>query len=497
MTRPFDAARFERLLEGLEVTVLSLSAVRHGNDKLRVDSGYYSKLAVLTHQRIERLPHAQFGDLCTTFRKGIFDIKADSYVEEGIPFVRISNLRNGLIDEAGIAYITPVAHQQEAATALKFGDLVLAKTAYPAASFVNLPACNVSQDTVAVRLSREGATRVNTGYLAAYFNGRYGKALLQQQFQGNVQEHLSLPDGRRILIPIFGDDFQQKIKDTLLAADRSQQQSLLALAKAETTLTAALGLANWQPPQHLSYTRRAAEVFSVGRFDAEHHQEKYRSLVSALKQCASGYVTLGDICPDPINGVEVREYQDDGVPYLRVGDLQNYTLKSEGVRFISPMAAASEIEKVRLAVGDVLVSRSGSLAVTGVVEESWQHSVISSHLIRCRLIDATFDPYYVAIFLGTRFGKMQIEQQSNGGVQPEINQPALKRIVIPRLSETDQADVRAHIHAAEKARREARHLLAAAQRAVEIAIEHSEAAALAHLTAAEAALRPADSAQTT
>jgi type I restriction enzyme, S subunit len=76
--------------------VLRLSQVRDDNEKFRVDAGYFAKLPVLTEGRIEALPHLRLGAVCSVFRKGIFDIKAGSYTEIGVPFVRISNLRNGL-----------------------------------------------------------------------------------------------------------------------------------------------------------------------------------------------------------------------------------------------------------------------------------------------------------------------------------------------------------------------------------------------------------------
>ena len=133
------------------------------NVEKRLDDGYFAKLPVLTQRRIEALPHMKFGDICEVFRKGIFDIKADSYTETGVPFVRITNLRDGLIDRSDLAFITPAAHATENNTALKFGDIVLSKTAYAAASFVNLPECNVSQDTIAAKLSPDGHKKFKTG----------------------------------------------------------------------------------------------------------------------------------------------------------------------------------------------------------------------------------------------------------------------------------------------------------------------------------------------
>ncbi|HEX7348321.1 MAG TPA: hypothetical protein VF264_01555 [Rhodanobacteraceae bacterium] len=481
MSRPFDAKRYKRLLEGLDVTALTLRDVRRGNDKLRIDSGYFAKLAVETQKRVESMLHVELGVLCATFRKGIFDIKADSYVDSGVPFVRISNLRDGLIDNADLVYITEATHQKEHATALRSGDVVLSKTAYPAASFVNLPVCNVSQDTIAVRLSPSGKRRCNSGYLATYLNCRFGLSLMRRQFQGNVQEHLSLPDGRKIPIPLLGDSLQTRIDRCVREADIGLQKANEHLLQADVILAASIGLSAWQPPRPLSYTRRASQIFAAGRLDAEHYQEQYFALARQLQGYVGGCVSLGELCPNPVNGVEIREYQDEGVPYLRVGDLRNFTVSPDQVKRVAPDAAAREMSKVRLQSGDVLVSRSGSLAVTGVVEPGWQHALISSHLIRVRIADEAFDPYYVAVFLAVLPGRMQIEQQSNGGVQPEINQPALKRVLIPRLDGRVQADIRAAVANAHAARDRAHQLLAAAQRAVEIAIEQDEAAALSYL----------------
>lgn len=221
-------------------------------------------------------------------------------------------------------------------------------------------------------------------------------------------------------------------------------------------------------------------MWDAGRLDAEHFHPQYDALEKHL-QNFDGSVQLGELCPDPVNGVEVREYEDEGVPYLRVGDIHNFSINWDTVKCISAADAAREIEKVRLRSGDLLVSRSGSLGVIGVVQPHWEDAVISSHLIRVRFENADFDPYFVACFLASRIGKMQIEKWSNGGVQPEINQSALRSLLIPKLPIHKQKEVRAAIEEAYKHQSRAKSLLERAKRAVEVAIETDEAAGLAVL----------------
>ena len=75
---------------------------------------------------------------------------------------------------------------------------------------------------------------------------------------------------------------------------------------------------------------------------------------------------------------------------------------------------------------------------------------------------------------------MQIQKWSNGGVQPEISQPAVKALIVPTLPL--QHEICRLILEARQLRTVLEKLLDAAKRAVEIAIEQDEAAGMAYLT---------------
>jgi hypothetical protein len=117
---PFDNARYQRMLEGLEATEMMLSEIRVDNDKLRIDSGYFAKPMLLAERKIRDYTHGydELGLVFKRFVKGIFDINADAYVDAGVPFVRIQNLKNGLIDSRGLAFLPEEVHAAEAKTEL-------------------------------------------------------------------------------------------------------------------------------------------------------------------------------------------------------------------------------------------------------------------------------------------------------------------------------------------------------------------------------------------
>lgn len=332
--------------------------------------------------------------------------------------------------------------------------------------------------------------KINKHYLLAYLISKYGVAFKERYKTNLLISFVSKEDLYRIPVPKLGEKFQQKIEEIFKRLFSLRKKSLIVHQKAGNLLLETLGMTDFSPSTEAVNIKSYKDSFAAtGRLDAESYQPKYDQLRSILESYPGGVTTIDELACQITNGAEVREYQEEGVAYLRVGDLKNLSIDASSVVRIDPVSAGQGLEKIGLQAGDVLVSRSGSLAVTAVVEPEWKDALISSHLIRLRIQDARIDPYYLALFLGSVPGKMQIQQRSNGGVQPEISQPALKSIIVPVPPTSAQQEIKRLILSAQKLRDSSNDLLEAAKRAVEIAIEQDEVAGLAYL-AAQNALSP-------
>jgi len=343
-----------------------------------------------------------------------------------------------------------------------------------------------SDDLPAVFSCKSTVTRVrgvDAHYLLTYLNTKFGQLLLRRKERGAVQMGLNLDDLKTLDVYDAGSDFQEAVAGVYKKTVSIEKSSKRIFAEAELLLLDILGLKKYAPEwQSVNIKSFKNSFVSTGRLDAEHYQPKYDQLHQALIEYPGGTTTVGELAGDIANGAEVREYQETGTPYLRVGDLKFLDIEGSSVVNIDPVSAASGLEKIGLQTGDVLLSRSGSLAVSAVVESAWEKALISSHLIRLRIVDARLDPYFLALFFMTLPGKMQIQKWSNGGVQPEISQPAVKAIVVPIPPMAVQLKIRDLILTARQLRTHSTSLLNAAKRAVEIAIEQNEAAGMACLT---------------
>ncbi len=453
---------------------MRLSEVSRENEKLRIDDTFFNKLAVLTQRRVEAMPHVQLGEIASVVRKGIFDINADAYTETGVPFVRITNLQSGLISTDDIAFIPPAIHQAEYKTALFRGDIILSKTAYAAASWVNLDECNTSQDTVAVRLSSIGRKRLRSGAIVAFLNSAHGRALMWRQFQGNVQAHLSLPDAKKLPVPVFGEAIQQHLEDTLIKADVSIKRAESTLAAAEQALLHALGLDTWQPPEPLTYVRRASEVSEAARFDSEFFAPR---TVQLLTKLGEGGRTIRDVAPP-----RHEEFKASGGPgefdYIEIGSLRgDGTVGSERVA----CAEAPSRATWHVRGGDIVTSTvRPNRRLSALIMPEQEGFVASSGFVVLQPQDVPAEVLLTYLRLPSVCEVMDLH--TSASLYPTISETDLLKLPFPKLDAKVCDRVTAAVRAAHTARREAQALLSLAQRAVEMAIEQGEPAAMALLS---------------
>lgn len=401
------------------------------------------------------------------------------YGQGDLPFLRVADV-NSVIDFDGCTTIPDEVYRSMPTLAVaKPGDILFTKGGSIArVGILDRPAA-VSRDLIFLNTSK--LPRQEQIFLYLFFQTQFFKRSLIRSSSQTAQPHLTITLVRDLLSLKASERFKRVLLNAVDKTFGLLSSSADCIKQAESSLLNALALDSWSPPTTLSYVRSSRDVFTAGRFDAEHFQIQYEDIERKIKRNKGGYTTIRELARDLMNGAEVREYQDEGVAYLRVGDLKYLDINPDSVVRIDPVAAENGLEKIPLLKGDVLVSRSGSLAVTAVVEPEWEDALISSHLIRLRIEDERIDPYFLALFLSSLPGKKQILKWSNGGVQPEISQPSLSNILVPVIEKSIQKEIRKNILLSREARQNAERLLDAAKRAVEIAIEDSEVAALAYL----------------
>jgi hypothetical protein len=466
------------LLKGLEISILPLSQILIENPKIRIDNGFFAKAALQAESRVDAMPHKTLGSLAAIFRKGIFDIKAESYVEpgEGVPFIRITDIKTGMIQKDKTAWIDRAAHDTEAKTALKRGDLVLSKTAYPAAALVNLPDCNVSQDTIAVRLTAAAKQSFRAGYIAAFLNSSFGLLQMGRRFQGNVQQHLSLEDGKSVRIPLFSVAFQDHIQSVVLRTDDEQASVIRAVESAEAALLDALGLAGWTPPEPLTYAAKASHAFTAARLDARFFAPRIQALLDLL---SSDGRTLSDVAQP--RREKFRREQHGMFDYIEISNMDGAGTTGS-TRLVAAEAPSRATWHVRS--GDIITSLVRPIRrLSAQIMPEQTDFVCSSGFVVVN--PQAIEPEVLLTYLRLPVICELLDLFASASMYPAITDADIFNLPMPELPDAVTTQIVTHVQNARAAKARAAALLDAGKRAVEIAIEHGEAAALDYLTAAE------------
>ena len=444
------------------------------SEKLRIDSKYFSKSAVAARHLIEAKLNDHLEDITAVMRKGIFDIKADTYTEpgNGVPFVRIGDLKYGMVKEGTTAWISEDAHKAEFKTVLKRGDIAISKTAYPAVALITLEECNVSQDLIATRLSNEGSRSFTSEYIVAFLSSSIGMALMGAEFQGNVQEHLGLSDARRLPVPRLEYCFQERISELFQLAHRKLVASSALIEAAENALTSSLGLSPVPLTEPLTYHRSSGLVAEAGRLDAEFFAPKIRSLIERLSR--SG-LSLRDVArarhekfvssdPGSFEYVEIGDVGSDGRAESRTLD-----------RADAPSRAAWHVY-----TGDVITSTVRPIRrLSALIEARQDGHVCSSGFVV--LQPTGVRPEVLLTYLRLPIFCELMDLQTSASMYPAISERDLLGLPFARPDPDTEASVCAAVTNARHARSQAAGLIDATKRAVEIAIKDDEAAALRFL----------------
>ncbi len=440
------------------------------NDDFRYDAEYFKKQYLREDSALSKWK---------TDAVGAFAFVTDGphgyhVVDEDSPVIMLTakNARGWFSEEDGAEPIHQSTHLANQRSSLKENDIILStRGTVGLCALVTsevLPA-NIDQDVARIAPSEDCAFLPE--FLLAYLNSTFGQDHIKRNSTGMVQQGLSLSKVRQIPIPQISSDAQKAIAATVQKALELRREVKAKRAEAEQALLQALGLENWSPPEPLSYTRKASEVWEAGRLDSQY----FTPDVDALRDELTKHFTLVPVGKRVTKGVTVPYYDDGTMPIIRSGDLADI---SDDDKFQRTRSSEPVFELKR---GDVLISSIGfgSIGKVQVFDKEGTYGTVSEVSV---IRQDEFNPYYLTAFLRSKAGQMQIEKYITGATgQLHLYPRDITKIFIPVLPADEQKVFEALALSAGAARATAAELLERAKRAVEIAIEQSEAAALAYL----------------
>lgn len=178
---------------------------------------------------------------------------------------------------------------------------------------------------------------------------------------------------------------------------------------------------------------KLSELEGAKRLDAEYYQPEYLEVERLITR--GSFTHLGNLMTEIIHPKEIkREYEEEKKDYLFLlaQNVRPLMLDLSEKKYISEKTAEL-LSRNLLEYGDILFIRTGAVGVVTAYAGYPEKVYASAHILIGKP-NFTVSPFYLAVFLNTKFGKSLIIRGTYGAVQPEISPEYLKKIPIPLLN---------------------------------------------------------------
>ena len=474
-------------MDGLECSEISTKEM----DKLqnRLDAEFYRKNNLKTASLISGQHHKTIEELdvitdCSAFYPGVVEIY--NFEKKGIPFIRVNEITSlGLVSiNDATAFLPKSFLDENASTMIRClpediviakGGNTLAKTGIVSDDFSDYATC---RDIIVLRTRNlQVSFRY---YLWAYLQSYYGQTLLWRTASQTGQPHLTIDYIKAILVPLFSESFYESIKFMYQQSQAIHGKANRLYQSAELLLLSSLNLDNFTPSTENTSIKSFSQVDQSGRMDAEYYQRKYDEIEERLWKYDPNLRTLSQITSYIFTGQYAEEYYSlgdyDNLRYfIRGTDISNGYVEKDKTHCINPEGFDKFVR-----TGDIVTGRVGTIGNWGVVDDTLNGALCSDNILCLHLPDE-YMPEVYALYFNNALTKKMITRMARGSVQQRLNQETLKDVLVPLIKKEAQVQIAIRIRKSFALREQSKSLLKVATRAVEIAIEQDESAAIAYL----------------
>lgn len=182
-----------------------------------------------------------------------------------------------------------------------------------------------------------------------------------------------------------------------------------------------------------------------------------------------GSASLGDLVAREPNSfvdgpfgsnLKASEYQDTGVPIIRLQNIRPHQFREKDIKFISPSKAA-DLARHDYRPGDLVIAKLGDpTGVACLIPHDFPAGRIVADVVRFRGDLKLADHAYISRYLNSPDARQQLEQGTTGTTRKRINLTKLKSVHIPLPPLPEQKRIAGILDAADALRAKRRESLA-------------------------------------
>lgn len=330
------------------------------------------------------------------------EFKRDYAKSGGIPFLRVSNIKNGYIDNSDVEFV----YSDSGAVGNKIheGDILVTRSGtvgLPAIVTKEFDNCLISADFLLLQLKKRiGNLEINPYYIFVFLSSKFGFNQSQRNLIGGVQKHINTEGLKSIKIPIPPKTFQLKTEKLVKEAFSKRKLADQKYNQAKQFLEEELGLDKLRLKEEKTFEAKSSELFESGRFDVGFNKPKYSKINEFFEKNEKENIFIVKRLKDGsklFKGIEIGSdaYTNEGYLFFRVSNISEREITiGTSSQFVRPYLYEQLKSKYKPEIGDVLYTKDATIGISFVVDKDFHEFILSGGVVRIKPKDV--NPYYLA-----------------------------------------------------------------------------------------------------
>ena len=372
-----------------------------------------------------------------------YTLQEEVVTDEFRPFIRVTDARNGLIDYSKTVFLSTelLDALSSSIKRVKPGDIVITKGGEYIGEAALVPdyyeEYGTCRDIMSINMRRASVTGE---YLTSYLQSAYGKGELVRTKSVQGQPHLTISKVAELKVPIYDQDFQDRIAVCWELFYQLIDESNTHLERAKMIFDCELDHRVEKCESAVSFEKSMNVNAYAQRFDVEYYEKKWSNLVRKLREDGHEFRNIVDVkekieIDDPeqiFNYITLSDIDDRSGIMKEPNRMEAYKLPGRAKR--------------RIRRGDVLVSSlKGSKEKVAIVNSDKENLVASTGFYVIR--EEGYLPEVLYLIFRSRYYDLFIEQMASGAIMSSITDKYFKRFCVPQIDAEIQKEIAEEINA--------------------------------------------------
>ena len=462
---------------------MKYSAVKYSEIDLgnRIDAEYFQPTYLHIEKMLLQHESKLLSSYCSITASAFYPAATHLYEFGELPFIRcvdcisypiVTSGQNNFFKKIPLKF----ANDYKNIKRLQNGEIAITKVGTPCfASIIHgLDDVALSRTVLGLKYIKN----IDPYYLVAFLRSKYGYLQLFRERELTIQFQLTLERVGNVLIyKPANKKLEEVVSNCLNLYGKTNEKSGTLFAEAEDMLLSELSFTDWQPKHQLTFVKNYSDTKQSNRIDAEYYQPKYEEIEKSIKNYSGGCSFIKDEFKQNKSVFKInveKKYQ-----YVEIGSVNVSNGEITPCEVIGAELPANA--KRALNKGDVIVSKVRTYR--GAIAIVRKNGYVGSGAFTVLREDGRMNKETLLTFLHSKPLLAWSLKPNTGTSYPVIIDDDILSLPIPLLSKETQTQIQQKIIESFDLRKQSRHLLECAKRAVEIAIENDEQTAIKWLEA--------------